>query len=984
MNPGGIRPRVPFFILPKLVKMVQFRLLLVCVFLSSANQLLAQKVAVHLVETNFAQSRINFDAETGELSNILKIRNRSETAVVAKVRLFMSENWSLIFALPEEIVVPPNGEITYLSLDIAVPENTPGGTMHRLVAQVSTAEGQSIGTAVCGVTIPAVSSWKVWSEKSEIYIPAQRKMLPVQLILKNTGNVPETFYLKFQQHPNVIIARGIRKNLTLAPGEDTSLFYEAHYIPPSKPLEQVSIRFEAGHEGSDKTEKGYLNFLFLKNEYNHLDTKSKNVSAEIFAGNLNPANEWNSGVRTAGNIPVGKDGEIRFKLDAKNLSDPKDENTLYAIQYEGKNLKLESRNGRAKVSWGQEKNTFEKWTVSALQNFKSGTTQLQYSRQQLLDRTRLNGRVGFFNAPKAKQQTGLFYLSAQVPVFQKSQLVLNFNDVYVKNRGSENPYHANAFRYFLQFDGNHSANWQTQLKSSYASAHYSFGGRNLLNLNGRIKYQSLNQKHRFQLFLFMDKKLPKAYEKGQLLAPESYTRNGISMNYRCQVFPQVSLELGGGWEQFKGDRYSALSGTQLSHQQQMTEVVVTAAWKRYIWLNLKHRRQELGDFISPKNLYEYHQIPVFKTTSIRGRIQKEALSLDYDFHHMDDRSGFFRDTLHSDLRSKKTHSVDLTYQTKWVRTGIKFLSEEQNDRLIVPLHFQGELFRRSLKWKFSANALHFFGTSTTTFFSRTVLDWQIKNGWHLLAKAQYNQKSQAVSEAEEGTLSSRSTKVELGVKKDFHVDPSAGKAFDITIRCFKDENGNGDYDEREAPMPDVRLHLSPQKDSLFATSQFREAAIFSGADGDARFRNLPIGTYQLSVHQVFADKEGYFSTTSETRKVELTADHHLNLSFGKGKVIEGKVTLKRDDHSSYKSLPLKGIRINATDATGRSFSALTDKKGNFKLYVPYSHYYLVVTKNPYGEDFELKKESHKVIFTEGETPFVEFVIEESAVEIEWD
>lgn len=959
-------------------------LLIILTFLLS-NGLFAQTIDSRSIEVSFAQSRINFDPENGELSNVLKIKNHTNTEVDVQVKVFMSEGWSLIFATPEKLTLKPNGETAYLTLDIAVPDETAGGTMHRLMAQVLTSEGKFINSAVCGVTVPKISSWKIWPEKNEVYIPSESKMIPIKILLKNTGNVEEVLNVKFQQHPNLIIARGVRKGLKLMPGQDTTLIYDAYYLPSSTFIQKLSIRFQASPTGSKKIEKSFITFLFLESEYDNFDKKSKNISTEVFAGTMNAENDLNAGMRSSGTISTGKNSQLNYQVESRDLLDPTKENTQHYIQYEGKNLKLESRNQIVKATYEKEESSFEKWSIGATQNMKNGSTQLEYEQQKMVKDTRVNGSLNYFNDPQSDRQTAIVDLSTDIPVHQKGRLYLSLQDILVKDDNSENPYKSNAYRYFLRYEGNYSLKWRTLLQSSYSSPHYSFGMKGVFQLRGQAIYQSLDQKHRMIAEAGMAQKSPKTYEKGMLQAPNSYSRNRVSLNYSYVFLPQIRVELGGLFEQYQAQRYASLIGETLPFQMETTELSLTASYKKYFMMKVKHRQRSIADFVSTSNLYQYENLPEFKTTTVQSRIQMNAFSLNYHFQQSDDLGTYLSDTLNHTKANHMGHAVDFMYQTRWTRAGLKFYSERGSNRLIVPVHIQGDLFRRSLKWKVSANAVHLFGAQTTTFFARAIADWRFSKGWHLLLKGQFFQKHQVANIENPESTQTQNAKFELGLKKNFHFDPLSGKVHDISIQCYKDENGNGLFDGTEEPMPDVRLHLSPLVDSLFPENDFREAAVFSAADGHAQFKNLPRGAYQLSVHQIFPDEDGYFNTTSESRRIDLLDDKDLQLSFGKGKAIEGKITLKRDDNSSYERLPLKGIRVTAVSPTGRVFSALTNKQGKFTLFVPFSEYYIVKTKNPYGEDFELAQGSQKVVFSEDAAlPFVEFLIEEAAVEIEWE
>ncbi|MFK7908554.1 MAG: collagen binding domain-containing protein, partial [Chitinophagales bacterium] len=736
---------------------------------------------------------------------------------------------------------------------------------------------------------------------------------------------------------------------------------------------------------SDKTKKGMMTFILLEEKYNYASTKKKNVSIEVSTGNMGATSTIHTGLKANGEISVGKERGVNFSIASQDILQPNTENTQYFIQYKSKKIQLESQNQIIKATYGNEENAFEKWSIGAIQDLKNGLTQLQYKQQKLLVDTRISGGLNFYNDSQNGVKVGIANLISDIPINNKGRLYLFLQDILISNNENETPYTTNSFQYFLRYESNPSLKWKTRLQSSYNSAHHPYGQQNVLQLKAQTAHQSLDKKHRIAISIGTNQKMPKAYNKGELLPPESYSRNLLSFNYNYLFLPQMSIEVGGLFEQLNAKRFSSLTETNLDYQTKTTEWSIGTAFKKYFWMNLKHKQYSIADFVSPGELYLYNNLPNFHTTDFRAQFQQNALSIGYQYHKADDYGRFLADTQAQNLATETHHALTLTYQSRRVRMGAKYYSTNGKTRLIIPLHFQGEWFKRSLRWKVSANAMHFFDSQTTTFFSRATLDWRFAKGWHLLCKGQLLQKKQIVNMEVPETIQTQNTKFELGLKKNFHFDPLSDKTYDLAIQCFRDENGNGIFDKGETSIPDIRLHLTPVKNPSFPNNNFKDAAIFSTAKNQSQFKNLPQGVYRLSVHQLFPDNDGYFNTTSESIRIDLTSGKTLQLAFGKGRVIKGKLTVKRDDNSSYESLPVKGIRITATNPTDRAFSALTDKKGNFTIFVPFSDYYIVETKNPYGEDFQLTQGSKKITFSDSEEiPLVEFLIEEAAIEIEWN
>lgn len=943
--------------------------------------LLGQVSLNHEVEMQFTQDSLHFDAEMGELSNVLKIANTSEQAITVFPVAKLPAQWQLIFALPEKLTLSPNSKRNFLTLDISVPADAAGGTHHQIDIALMDEAGQQLGISSFYVYIPVVHSWEARSEATEVFIPAQGKKATFNLFIQNTGNIAEDLAIDFLMHPNLDLYKGPTKKVFLPAGADTTLTYHVRYLPADISVQKLPLRYAVGHQATDQKVKAYVFFILLDNEFDYLNTQHKNFSVELFTGNFGAEGEPVLGLRANGQVDIGEEGQLNMDVDVRSLLGGDRSQDRYLLQYQDQQLELEGSHDFLRAEYRTAREEENNWTFGASQYYKSALTQVSLSRQQIFNQSRITTGVDYFSDVKGKRQMAMGQFVLDMPYQDKNNFFLSVQNLYI-NQQAEGNYTSNAQQYLFRYEGRHSNQWNSALEVNYTTPRFELAEAGLLQAAGSLLYRSPSQKQELALAGNYIRKSIKQFDQGTLLYTPRYQQVQLALDYSFFLGPSLTTTLGTAYQQQQKE--AAVFGTENVQAFQRSKWAwrFETRYQRNFSLSVKKSetsQSSLTDFANPNASLNGDASGNWE---VRSRFRHHFLSVDYQFRSGSELGDSPADSTTLDLVG---HALQVQVQSRNFYAGLKFHQFEEESRLIVPLMMRGQLFGKRLSYAMASNLIYEMDTRSTSMLARANLDWQFEKGWHLLLKGQLAQKQQGIVKDYTPTSKNLSSNFEMGLRKDMRVGIRKMPTSAIKIRCFKDENGNGLWDKEEIAMPDIRLHLSPVQAGNTSQGRVTEAAVFSNEKGQADFKHIPNGEYRLTTFRLGAATDSYFSTTAESMEIQLFTDQELLLPFGKGKKIQGQVKLERDDYSALGDVPLKGIRIKATNAAGRTYQALTDKAGKFSLFVPFSETYEVEIQNPFEEHFELKKSKVNISMSvEQDTPKVEFLLKETSVEVEWN
>jgi len=184
----------------------------------------------------------------------------------------------------------------------------------------------------------------------------------------------------------------------------------------------------------------------------------------------------------------------------------------------------------------------------------------------------------------------------------------------------------------------------------------------------------------------------------------------------------------------------------------------------------------------------------------------------------------------------------------------------------------------------------------------------------------------------------------FGIKKQFNLKKPGKKAHDLEVVVFKDLNGNNLRDQGEEFERNVIVRVNGQ-------------ALMTNQDGVVYFRNLPEGKYFVET-ELLTNSEGWFK--SKGVEVDVNSSQAVYIPLKRGVQIMGNIILQKAQYSALGEggMKLNGIRVTATDATGESYSTLTDLQGSFRLYVPFGQYTIKVNEQAVDSQFEFAQSSY--------------------------
>ena len=168
---------------------------------------------------------------------------------------------------------------------------------------------------------------------------------------------------------------------------------------------------------------------------------------------------------------------------------------------------------------------------------------------------------------------------------------------------------------------------------------------------------------------------------------------------------------------------------------------------------------------------------------------------------------------------------------------------------------------------------------------------------------------------------------------------------------FLDANGNGRMDEGEVPLENVVLRMNDYE-------------VITNEKGMASFINMAFAKYRMQVFPL-TDMGSWFPNVSDS--ADVCGPDLMYVPFSKGVQVYGGVELDREAYTGeiFEKLDVSRFKIYMVDSTGRTFSSITDNKGNYNFYVPYAKYTLKFDEKPLGSSFYLAENDIKLDLTSG-------------------
>ena len=194
----------------------------------------------------------------------------------------------------------------------------------------------------------------------------------------------------------------------------------------------------------------------------------------------------------------------------------------------------------------------------------------------------------------------------------------------------------------------------------------------------------------------------------------------------------------------------------------------------------------------------------------------------------------------------------------------------------------------------------------------------------------------------------------FGVRKQFGIPIPGKKYTSLHAIIFKDLNGNGIQDKNEEGVENILVNIRAQSpvaspdDSINVKLDNGEEFI-SSEKGEVVYENIPPGAYIIKCVSLVSNGEWFDAGEQE---FYVNSKKPVYIPMTRGVRIKGSILVERDKYSvTETSMDLSRIRITAIDSSGKTYSVLTDQKGEFVINLPTGQYVISVNKSILGDNF---------------------------------
>jgi len=298
-----------------------------------------------------------------------------------------------------------------------------------------------------------------------------------------------------------------------------------------------------------------------------------------------------------------------------------------------------------------------------------------------------------------------------------------------------------------------------------------------------------------------------------------------------------------------------------------------------------------------------------------------------------------------------------------------------NEFFIVRPYLSKNYFDDKLNVEANLNAAIFNKFESENYSLNILGSLILPRGWRVRANTGVFINRRTFGEAESST--SRNFNLNFSIRKSFDFQQPGIKYYDLTIKFFKDDNGNGIKDDNELDLEDIIAFITYQKNNpLNDFSAFTEKELKSDKSGVVTYKYIPIGKYNVTVSPLNKYK-GEITLNDLSRDFEVVGNTTLYFGFSETYKIRGKIIMNRDPNSSLGDVSLRDIPVFAIDTGGNSYKTLTDENGNFFLSVDAPGLYKVRFKDVFDNSFSIQQDEFEIDFNGIKTYQLDFVVFEN-------
>jgi hypothetical protein len=882
-------------------------------------------------------------------SNVLKVVNRTGRTSVFKIEIATPPNWSRVRA-EDRVYNVANNDSLFIPIRVVPEKSATGNVNYFINATALTTNGIPLASTPWSMQVVKVSRWFASIVKSEVFFPADKKEAQFQVNLKNNGNSAEDVMILFNPDVKVKIldmqGNPFADNslpLKLPVDIDTTLTFTAQLDEEAK----KENFFTAGAIDSEQTDQseykvniqvkdvagnraswgGRVDFKKLNQEHKFKTAYgSSTIPINLEFNTYNVLSQFtNFSLDLSGEADLGEDRFLRYYYQTIISS-----NSLAGTQFLGSYRFAEYRTPKYSVSAGDIGQNmemllngtgvkgsyyFDKVGVSAIYVTRPQNGNVQNNLNSMGASVRYRVFQGLNATAELVNQDDQFnQVNRNLATLRANYRLPNQSIVDVKvgystelHEGASGTFSVPGFGATARYTGRIQG-VSLSAQGRYNSPNYSSQFRGSVDFNTNARY-NLGETTYVGLRVNMNSRNPEIYSKGILFPRREFVRNTFEGQYgwatengNFMVYPRYT------YEEVLDLRTSTTGmGLSFSTNKSSDARLFTRFFSGFT--------KALDYNMKPYLVSRWENTLRYKNLNVSARYYYGPFNVLDNLRVVED--------------GINPQSLFLSAFAQ-----LNFTKARISVRPMFTMAYESVLAR----WRANmAPQVTYFSKSGLE-FNMTVEYFSIKQGESPLANV-----------SEFGTqafnpFSQSNAFLRFGIKKQFNLKKPGKKAHDLEVVVFKDLNGNNLRDQGEEFERNVIVRVNGQ-------------ALMTNQDGVVYFRNLPEGKYFVET-ELLTNSEGWFK--SKGVEVDVNSSQAVYIPLKRGVQIMGNIILQKAQYSALGEggMKLNGIRVTATDATGESYSTLTDLQGSFRLYVPFGQYTIKVNEQAVDSQFEFAQSSY--------------------------
>ena len=959
------------------------RALVVCImFCFSANDSFAQKNASSkkAITAEFLYAEVEYK-EIAVMTNVLKVKNNNGKTYTFNVTVNLPGGWKTLNNPEKEYTLSPNDSVYVPIRVITSNKKAKGGTKYNIAVYINTNEGKQMAYARFLAGRPKVSNWQMQVlPRPRIYMLNGENTADFQINLANEGDEPQDVLVGMQKIGKDFMVKDttgklVKKNYfetTLAPYSDTTMSFQVQIM--QKVRNQKRIDQWGYNPAALEREKRYGLFLranevsLVKSASNQ---KNKKVDFLKLSNNIDFVKLTNTSNAGAGSntIPLTVFANINNVLGQQPMMMLNFQGNAQTGKYTSLNYQFQTG-----FSYYKYSNDFltDRLVGNATYNFKKGYIGIGSALGASITRGLIVGGRGLI---------GGYQLNKNHLI---TALILRQKVIGVSNRNVYGLGYVGNMRFLrIKTNANILTNSSNQLIGYGLFSNLIFRLPKQINLGLFGFYTSINNSSLNLNMLGSGFNLGKSFKKYSTALNVNYNfryNSGLSSNL---FFQNLSANLTNQFSLKKGRSISLVnsymifartnsllsdsSGSVISNN--LITYIPKASLSKINWtpaaffnynkylidtlitggaqLNLSKSDFEKNWFAGANLRLAYNQLlnnkalGVFFTSQVNAFIRYKVWNVMAMYNYGPIAAGGISNTLKNDNVYSQMLRLTLGHQYQFKNNHFVW---ENNPTYL----YMNTIKRHS----FSVFSQLFYYTNNSFRFGVN-MNFNVMSG--LSYKYIYGGVNNIQIEELDKRNITKSFNLGFTIKKDFSIPiPKRfrkNKFCDAKFVVFLDVNGNNRMDDGEVPVENVVLRMNDYE-------------VITDENGKASFINMAFAKYRMQVFPL-VDMGSWFPNVSDS--ADVCGPDLMYVPFSKGVQVYGGVELDREAYTGelFDKLDISRFNIYMVDSTGRTFSSITDNKGNYNFYVPYAKYTLKFDDKVLGSSFYLAENDIKLDLTSG-------------------